>query len=242
MQTLTTNSPTVGKRHTSHQSAPNRNSQPNTVVLQLRASKASFKNASVRALSILSPAEVRELVTCEEIISQGWETFVNVGRALAAIRDKRLYRADFETFEAYCRRKWQYGKSHAYRLIGAAEVIASLSPIGDIPLPRNEAQVRPLLGLRADEVQAIWREAVKKAGKKNVTAKLVNQAVARFRLPADIAPMNSKAPPNTEQVKRTIALADKILQRAKQQVEAGDFARAAAALNQLRNVFSMASR
>jgi hypothetical protein len=30
----------------------------------------------------------------------GWQTFVQVGLALAQIRDDRLYKVDFDTFEA----------------------------------------------------------------------------------------------------------------------------------------------
>ena len=36
-------------------------------------------------------------------------TFVDVGLAFARIRDYRLYRIEFPTFEAYCQQKWQYG-------------------------------------------------------------------------------------------------------------------------------------
>jgi hypothetical protein len=35
--------------------------------------------------------------------------FVKVGLALARIRDARLYRAEFPTFEAYCQTKWHHG-------------------------------------------------------------------------------------------------------------------------------------
>src|SRR5204862_6589885 len=73
----------------------------------------AYKSVSVKALSGLDPIEVKELVASEAIIAKGWETFVDVGRALTVIRNKRLYRADYETFEAYCRQKWQYGRSHA---------------------------------------------------------------------------------------------------------------------------------
>jgi len=64
----------------------------------------------------------------------------SVGRAhaLALIRNQRLYRQSFKTFEDYCLRRWQYARAYAYRLIGAAETMRVLSPMGDIPLPANE--------------------------------------------------------------------------------------------------------
>ena len=51
---------------------------------------------------------------------------MEVGKALADIRDSRLYRSDYDTFEAYCKEKWGWGKSYSYNLINAAGVVKSL--------------------------------------------------------------------------------------------------------------------
>lgn len=204
------------------------------LILQVTTSKLSLKTASVQALSILSSDDVRELVTCEEIIAKGWDTFVEVGRALAHIRDRRLYRADFDTFEAYCRQKWHYRRAHAYRLIGAAEVMEVLSPVGDIPLPRNEAQVRPLLGLKPDEVRAVWCRAVASAGKKNVTAELVKQATAEvmhYENPKHSDPSSANIP---DKVQLIVRQADKLLSNAKQAMKAGDLAKTMILLHDLK--------
>ncbi|MHB8521892.1 MAG: hypothetical protein ACYDH9_14180 [Limisphaerales bacterium] len=94
-------------------------------------------------------------------IRTGWESFVDVGAALAQIRGQRLYRQHHKTFEAYCRQKWAYGRQYAYRLIGAAEAVGHLSPIGDIQKPTHESQVRSLIGLAPEEVRGFgvdwWR-------------------------------------------------------------------------------------
>src|SRR6185369_17999663 len=58
-------------------------------------------------LQTLNIPERTEFKRCEAIIAKGWHTFVEVGKALTLIRDHRLYRADYKTFEAYCRLKWQ---------------------------------------------------------------------------------------------------------------------------------------
>jgi hypothetical protein len=57
-------------------------------------------------LETLSPAEQAELFACEQVIESGWATFVQVGLALATIKNNRLYRLDFGCFEDYCRAKW----------------------------------------------------------------------------------------------------------------------------------------
>ena len=46
----------------------------------------------------------------------------NGNLALAQIRGGTLYKVDFDTFEAYCRVKWQYGRHYVNRLISAAQV------------------------------------------------------------------------------------------------------------------------
>src|ERR1044072_7340977 len=78
-------------------------------------------------LQSLSPSERTEMNRCEETIAKGWHTFVEVGKALAIIRDHRLYRTEHSTFEDYCRLRWQFGRAYAYRLITAAEVVAYVS-------------------------------------------------------------------------------------------------------------------
>ena len=52
------------------------------------------------------------------------------------------------------------GKSQAYRLIKAYQVVHNLSPIGDI-LPANEFQVRPLMQLDLFEQRKVWKDFLK---------------------------------------------------------------------------------
>ncbi|MCP4751232.1 MAG: DNA methylase, partial [Proteobacteria bacterium] len=80
---------------------------------------------------------------------------------LKRIRDEKLYKvALFDSFECYVRRRWEMGKSQAYRLIEAGVVVKNLSPIGDV-LPANEAQARALSRLPAAEQRKVWRAFLK---------------------------------------------------------------------------------
>lgn len=91
------------------------------------------------------------------MIERGLTTFVEVGAALLRIREERLYRATHGSFEDYCRERWGWGRAHAYRLMDAAAVVQDLSPIGDTPLPRNEAQARELARLPDPESRRlVW--------------------------------------------------------------------------------------
>jgi hypothetical protein len=85
----------------------------------------------------LSRAEAQRLEDYEQIIAEGIQTFVQVGHALLAIRDQRLYRQDYGTFEEYLRQRWDLGRSYAHRMIDAAVVVENLLPIGNI-VPANE--------------------------------------------------------------------------------------------------------
>ena len=58
----------------------------------------------------LTPLESATLATYETVIQQGLESFVEVGNALAAIRDNRLYRSEHDTFEEYCQAKWSLNR------------------------------------------------------------------------------------------------------------------------------------
>lgn len=127
----------------------------------------------------LSVTESDELVQHEKTISRGLHTFTEVGEALQQIRDKRLYRTEFETFEGYCRLKWGMGRQYAYRLIGGAEVTGNLvSSIGDTALPAKEAHTRELAKLAPEAQPVAWLKAVQAAGSAEaVTAGHVSRAV-----------------------------------------------------------------
>ena len=83
--------------------------------------------------SLLAVTEQYKLKECETVIERGLNTFVDVGNALAAIRDGKLYRETHGTFEDYCRDKWGFSRPRAYQFIEAAETVGILSTIVDKP-------------------------------------------------------------------------------------------------------------
>lgn len=125
---------------------------------------------------ITKPERV-QLEELETVIGNSLQTFVEIGSALLAIRDGRLYRAEHGTFEAYCLKRWGFGKAYAHRMIASAQVITNLSPIGD--KPATESQARPLAKLPAADQPAAWQAATEKADeeKRFVTARDVTREV-----------------------------------------------------------------
>jgi hypothetical protein len=152
-------------------------------------------------LSTLSADEEKRLTQLEETISQGMLCFVEVGRALMAIRDERLYRQTHRTFQAYCLEKWEFGRAYAYRLIASAEVADNLSPIRQ--QITSESQLRPLTHLKPEEQKAAWQKAVESVpdGKK-VTAKCVEDAVNELEQVAELG----EAPDEASQEEDSVQL------------------------------------
>ncbi len=128
----------------------------------------------------LTESEKQVLSTCEGVIERGLKSFIEVGTALQAIRDNRLYRESFATFEAYCQDKWNLTSRHANRLIEAVEINEDLRPMG-LELPINERQARPLSRVEPEIRAELWQTALDTAPNGKVTAAHVEQVVEEYK-------------------------------------------------------------
>ena len=155
-------------------------------------------------VDVLSDAEQAQLMGCEAVVEMGWRTFVEVGLALAQIRDSRLYRVEFETFDAYCRAKWQYTRIYVHQLISAAQLFTHLSAICKHPKPDHESQVRPLIGLSLPQAQAAWESAAEKAGNRRITARMVQNAVKELQFTGETKPETAEPAPAKAQCRQLI--------------------------------------
>lgn len=131
----------------------------------------------------LTVNEQSELAECEVIIKRGLQTFYEVGEALLRIRDKRLYRADYETFESYCQLQWNLEYRRAKAFMDASVIIKHLEqgssdPADQIPMPKYERQIRPLTVLKTPETQVeAWQRAVETAPNGRITGPHVQSVV-----------------------------------------------------------------
>lgn len=124
----------------------------------------------------LSEEESHELERCESVINQHLAAFFEVGKALIEIQRKKLYRTQYQTFEEYCHKRWDMSRFYAYRHIQGAEVVGHLLTIGNIPLPQNEAQVRPLVSLPLKQATKTWMKVLAESEGKTITGKMVEKA------------------------------------------------------------------
>jgi len=124
--------------------------------------------------------ESQELTQLETKINEGLKTFMDVGASLLRIRDARLYRHDYSTFEEYCQKRWGMQRNYANKMIAASEVIQNLGTIVPI-LPTTESQVRPLTKLEPEEQTIVWQRATETAPNGKVTAAHVQSVADEYK-------------------------------------------------------------
>ncbi len=101
------------------------------------------------------------LTQCEKVIAQGLDTFVDVGRALMAIRDDKLYRASHKTFANYCQERWGFSYRRAAQLIEASGVNENVKHASHFP---NARQAEELAKAPTDKQAEIWDALVDEHG------------------------------------------------------------------------------
>lgn len=118
----------------------------------------------------LTAAEAERLSALEARIEAGLTTFVEVGNALAEVRDARLYRERWGTFERYLTERWGLSRRRGYQLIEAAEAVKDFAQP-----PAVESHAVALAAI-APELREDAYRAVAKLGK--VTAEAVRALAA----------------------------------------------------------------
>ncbi|BBD63220.1 hypothetical protein NIES2109_60700 (plasmid) [Nostoc sp. HK-01] len=119
--------------------------------------------------------------------------FFEAGKALAELRDRRLYRSTHKTFEEYCRDRFGHSRQKSNYLIAASQVYENLtticcqnSEVEDLTtnrteiLPTSEGQVRPMTKLEPHQQWEVWQTAVEEIGGKAPSGRVVKDVVQRI--------------------------------------------------------------
>jgi hypothetical protein len=129
----------------------------------------------------LTTQEMDLLEGYEEIIRDGLPTFLAVGRALAEIKRRRLYRTLFKTFQEYCDKRLGMSRAFAHMQAAAAEVMENIMKSGEnLPAPTTERQLRPLTGVSAKIQVEAWKVANTLSGGRKVTGQHVEMALKQL--------------------------------------------------------------
>jgi len=147
-------------------------------------------------------AEVVEELTEQELaerhrLEQKVErTFVEAGKALRDLRDRRLYRDHYKTFEAYCQVRFGYTRRSVDYLIAGSGVVDNLNTrreqhqdaapemrknLSQKILPTKLEQIRSLNNLEPEQQCQVWEEAVEAAGGKVPSGRIVKGIVERLK-------------------------------------------------------------
>jgi hypothetical protein len=81
----------------------------------------------LQVTATLTPQEVSELCELEDVIAQGFDSFLKTGLAFARIRFYKLYRATHDTFESYCKSKWGLSLSRTNQIINTVKVVENIT-------------------------------------------------------------------------------------------------------------------
>lgn len=127
----------------------------------------------------LSAAEHQAYERCCQTVDSGLKTFIEVGEALAQLRDARLYRVQYAgcTFEQFVQERWQFTRQRAYQLISASQLALAAGDTVTVP---SERIARALMPLKEEPGAArlALTVAIATAPDGKITAEWVESAVA----------------------------------------------------------------
>ncbi len=126
----------------------------------------------------LTEDEERDLLRLERKVERA---FFEAGLSLREIRDRRLYRSTYATFEEYCKERFNFTRQAANYLIAGASVFETLTTNGCQILPTAERQVRPITSLDESEQVEAWSTAVAEAGERVPSSRIVKEVVQRIK-------------------------------------------------------------
>lgn len=135
-----------------------------------------FDDENPGELEGLSTEEQRTLADCEAAIDRNQDAFRETALALCTIRNQRLYREKFKTFEEYCQTRHGFGRKYGYRLAAAGQALSEMGPIGDTAL-KNESAARELLKAPKEKRREVLERAVAESGDHPVTAAKISATV-----------------------------------------------------------------
>lgn len=126
----------------------------------------------------ISHEERREFEALYDVVEKGLSNFMEVGKALMRIRDGRLYRESWKSFDAFIEDCFGMTRAWAHAQIAAFAVTEKVSTRVDTFIP-NEATARQFATIKDDDVlESVARRACEIADRKRsvLTPAIVKEA------------------------------------------------------------------
>lgn len=126
---------------------------------------------------VISLSDSKRLMALEETVLSAKRATLDAASALWELWDSGLWdTGEFNNFEAYCRKKFEIGRSQAYRLIDAHKTVKLLANVPHGGQISSERTIRALNAAPENQRLEIVN-AVSSAGQ--ITAKAIRQEIAK---------------------------------------------------------------
>ena len=101
-------------------------------------------------------------------------------QGILEVRNSKLYRLEFDTFEEFCGSELGFSDRHARRLMDSVDVVENLKVDPGVRLPKYEKHARPLSKLEPEVQREAWNETLETFGN-DITAKKVEQIASEYK-------------------------------------------------------------
>lgn len=133
----------------------------------------------------LTENEVERLAECEDAIEQVRRSVYLAGLALITIREERLYREHYSSFEDYVVKRWKRSRGRAYQMIDQADVSKRLSNALDTEIIVNARQAQLLKPFPDGEMAVLWARTRNDSTNGKVATKQLKALVDEHRAAKD---------------------------------------------------------
>lgn len=113
-------------------------------------------------LDDLTKEDAARLRSLERTVEKGLATFVEVGVALAQIRESRLYRATHKDFAGYCEDRFNLTARRVNQLIESATVVQEMGNMFPKSLPANSRVASELAKVEPEKRSEVWQATLEK--------------------------------------------------------------------------------
>ena len=151
------------------------------MVVATKQKPETFKVSGLHPTEILEAEIIPELSDLESQIESGQRLIgqgeQSIWSAAALIRQHSLWRVDYQSFEDYCLKRWNWQKSNAHEVATAGAVFLQLKESGvpESELPTAIAAYRPLRKLQPEDRRELLQQVMNETG--SLTAAAIKQAV-----------------------------------------------------------------
>lgn len=137
-------------------------------------------SSAVKVIEKLTEHEIDERRQLEVKIEK---SFYEAGKALAELRNRRLYRSTHKKFEDYCRERFQFSRDKADMMIKSVEIIDNFKNDDKCRcfLPTAESQVRDMVKLTSTEQCQVYAAAIEECGGKVPSRRIIKDIVKRLK-------------------------------------------------------------